>query len=101
VVDTELAKIAHEVVTAIRSRLEVGGIDWTSRESMQAEMRRTIKRLLRKQHYPPPAARTNGGSGAHRPMSLDDLTNLILEQARVLYAYWAEVFAGPLPLAAL
>jgi type I restriction enzyme R subunit len=50
VVDTELAKIAHEVVTAIRSRLEIGGIDWTSRESMQAEMRRTIKRLLRNHH---------------------------------------------------
>ncbi len=29
-------------------------------------------------------------------MSLDDLTNLILEQARVLYAYWPEVFASPL-----
>jgi type I restriction enzyme, R subunit len=90
VVDTELAKIAHEVVTAIRSRLEVGGIDWTSRESMQAEMRRTIKRLLRKHRYQPPAPR-NGGGGSHQPMSLDDLTDLILEQARVLYAYWPEV----------
>jgi type I restriction enzyme R subunit len=100
VVDTELAKIAHEVVTAIRARLEVGGIDWTSRESMQAEMRRTIKRLLRKHRYQPPPARPNGGGGAHRPMSLDDLTNLILEQARVLYAYWPEVFTAPLPLAA-
>jgi type I restriction enzyme, R subunit len=96
VVDTELAKIAHEVVTAIRSRLEVGGIDWTSRESMQAEMRRTIKRLLRKHQYQPPVARKGGGGGSHRPMTLDELTNLILEQARVLYAFWPEVFASPL-----
>jgi hypothetical protein len=34
-------------------------------------------------------------------MSLDDLTNLILEQARVLYAYWPEVFAGASLTAAL
>jgi type I restriction enzyme, R subunit len=95
VVDIELAKIAHDVVAAIRSRLEVGGIDWTSRESMQAEMRRTIKRLLRKHHFQPPA-RGNGGGVAHQPMSLDELTNLILEQARVLYAYWPEVFASPM-----
>jgi type I restriction enzyme, R subunit len=95
VVDLELAKIAHDVVAAIRSRLEVGGIDWTSRESMQAEMRRTIKRLLRKHHFQrPPNA--NGGGGARQPMSLDELTNLILEQARVLYAYWPEVFASPI-----
>jgi type I restriction enzyme R subunit len=96
VVDTELAKIAHEVVVAIRSRLEVGGIDWTSRESMQAEMRRTIKRLLRKHQYQPPVAPGNGGGAMHEAMSLDELTNLILEQARVLYAYWPEVFASPL-----
>jgi type I restriction enzyme, R subunit len=95
VVDVELAKIAHDVVAAIRSRLEVGGIDWTSRESMQAEMRRTIKRLLRKRHYQPPTS-GNGGGGGRQPMSLDELTNLILEQARVLYAYWPEVFASPL-----
>jgi type I restriction enzyme, R subunit len=94
VVDSELAKIAHEVVAAIRSRLEEGGIDWTSRESMQAEMRRTIKRVLRRNHYQPPEPPPNGHVGPHRPMSLDDLTNLILEQARVLYAYWPEVFAG-------
>lgn len=95
VVDIELAKIAHDVVSAIRSRLEVGGIDWTSRESMQAEMRRTIKRLLRKHHFQPPTS-GNGGGGARQPMSLDELTNLILEQARVLYAYWPEVFASPM-----
>jgi type I restriction enzyme R subunit len=94
VVDTELAKIAHEVVAAIRSRLEEGGIDWTSRESMQAEMRRTIKRVLRRNHYQPPEPLPNGRVGPHRPMSLDDLTNLILDQARVLYAFWPEVFAG-------
>jgi type I restriction enzyme, R subunit len=84
VVDTELAKIAHDVVAAIRSRLEVGGIDWTNRESMQAEMRRTIKRLLRKHRYQPPVARNSGGGGSSRAMTLDELTNLILEQARVL-----------------
>lgn len=37
-------------------------------------------------HYQPPAP-GNGGGGPHRPESLDDMTNLILEQARVLYAY--------------
>jgi hypothetical protein len=33
---------------------------------------------------------------AHAQATLDELTNLILEQARVLYAFWPEVFADPL-----
>ena len=57
---------------------------------MQAEMRRTIKRLIPKHQYQAPAPR-NGGGG--RSMTIDELTNLILEQARVMYAYWPEVFA--------
>ena len=57
-----------------------------------------ITRRSQVQILPPLLKKTlqKQGLRLHHPMSLDDLTNLILEQARVLYAYWPEVFASPL-----
>ena len=48
--DEVLKKIATELSESIRNNLT---IDWNLRESVQAEMRVTIKRLLKKYNYPP------------------------------------------------
>ncbi|HMM48227.1 MAG TPA: type I restriction endonuclease subunit R [Miltoncostaeaceae bacterium] len=87
-VDPQIAAIAKALVKGIRQDLTV---DWTSRASAEAAVRRKIKRLLRQQGYkptaPPPKAT---GSGGGMP-STEDIVNLILRQARVLYAAWPEV----------
>jgi type I restriction enzyme R subunit len=48
--DTVLATIAHDLVEAIRRSV---AIDWTQKEAVRADMRRKVKRLLRKHGYPP------------------------------------------------
>ena len=48
--DKQLAEIAHDLVKAIRSSVT---IDWTQKEAVRADMRRKIKKLLRKHGYPP------------------------------------------------
>jgi len=48
--DDVLAAIAHDLVEAIRSSVT---IDWTQKEAVRADMRRKVKRLLRKHGYPP------------------------------------------------
>jgi type I restriction enzyme R subunit len=48
--DVVLKQIAQELTRAIKSNMS---IDWTLRESVQARMRITIKRLLKKYGYPP------------------------------------------------
>lgn len=48
--DDKLGKIAHELADAIRRSVT---IDWTKKESVRADMRRKVKRLLRKHGYPP------------------------------------------------
>lgn len=63
-------------------------VDWTSHESREAAVRRKIKRLLRKHNYRPPAPK--GGNGGGR-LSPEHATQLILDQARVLYYKWPEV----------
>ena len=45
-----LAAIAHDLVAAIRSSVT---IDWTQKEAVRADMRRKVKRLLRKHGHPP------------------------------------------------
>ena len=45
-----LIQIAHELTESIRNSMTV---DWTIKESVRAQMRRTIKRLLKKYKYPP------------------------------------------------
>lgn len=48
--DVVLKQIAHELTQAIKSNVRV---DWTLRESVRAQMRITVKRLLKKYGYPP------------------------------------------------
>jgi hypothetical protein len=47
--DEVLAEIAHDLLEAIRGCVT---IDRTQKEAMQADMRRKVKRLLRKHGYP-------------------------------------------------
>ncbi|NLM79163.1 MAG: type I restriction endonuclease subunit R, partial [Ruminococcaceae bacterium] len=63
--DETLRKIASELASTIRNNLTV---DWTVRENVQAKMRLTIKKLLKKYKYPPDASRV--------------AIKLIMEQAR-------------------
>ncbi|KEO84268.1 type I restriction endonuclease subunit R [Tumebacillus flagellatus] len=48
--DAVLKQIAHELTAAIKSNIKV---DWTLRENVRAQMRITVKRLLKKYGYPP------------------------------------------------
>lgn len=48
--DDVLAEIAHDLVETIRRSVT---IDWTQKEAVRADMRRKVKRLLRKHGYPP------------------------------------------------
>lgn len=48
--DKVLAVIAHDLVAAIQRSVT---IDWTHKEAVRADMRRKVKRLLRKHGYPP------------------------------------------------
>ncbi|MEK9810456.1 MAG: DUF3387 domain-containing protein, partial [Candidatus Nanopelagicales bacterium] len=48
--DAVLAEIAHDLVETIRRSVT---IDWTQKEAVRADMRRKVKRLLRKHGYPP------------------------------------------------
>jgi type I restriction enzyme R subunit len=48
--DLMLKQIAHELTQAIKSNIKV---DWTLRENVRAQMRITVKRLLKKYGYPP------------------------------------------------
>jgi type I restriction enzyme R subunit len=86
VVDARVAEITHELVKRIRDDLTV---DWTSRESTQAALRRTIKRLLRRHGYTGPVTVAAERRGA-RVVQLDGLVDLIIDQARVMYATWPD-----------
>lgn len=89
--DPKIAEIARELVRGIRADLSV---DWTSHENREALIRRKVKRLLRKHHYRPPGKGSSGGGGR---ISLERATSLILDQARVLYYRWPEVYNADLP----
>jgi type I restriction enzyme R subunit len=67
-----LMKIARELVEAMRkSNL----IDWTIRENVRAQLRVTVKRILRKYGYPPDKQ--------------EKAAQTVLEQAELLSAEWA------------
>jgi type I restriction enzyme R subunit len=87
--DPDLAAIAQTLVKQIKADLTV---DWADHEATEAAIRVKIKHILRTQKYKPPM--TGGG----RDHGLDRVTNLILDQARVLYRFWPEVFARDLPI---
>ena len=70
--DETLRGIACELVETVRNNVR---IDWTLRENVRANLRRLVKRILRKHGYPPDKQET--------------ATRTVLEQAEVLSAEWA------------
>lgn len=87
--DPALAAIAKELVSSIRKDLSV---DWTNRKARESAIRRKIKRLFRKHKYEPPKPKANGGGRKVRiGASLDETTDMILEQARSIYRMWPEL----------
>ena len=65
--DETLVQIVKELADTIRKNIT---IDWENKESVQAKMRLSIRRLLRKYKYP--------------PENTEDATNLVLEQAKLM-----------------
>ena len=70
--DETLRGIARELVETVRGNVT---IDWTLRENVRANLRRLVKRILRKHGYPPDKQ--------------EKATRTVLEQAEVLSAAWA------------
>ena len=70
--DATLRAIAQELVRTVRANVT---IDWTLRESVRAQLRVLVKRILRKHGYPPDKQ--------------EQATHTVLEQAEVLSAAWA------------
>ena len=70
--DATLRDIARELVKTVRANVT---IDWTLRENVRANLRRLVKRILRKHGYPPDRQ--------------ERATRTVLEQAEVLSAGWA------------
>ena len=70
--DATLRDIARELVKTVRDNVT---IDWTLRENVRANLRRLVKRILRKHGYPPDKQ--------------ERATRTVLEQAEVLSAGWA------------
>ncbi|MYJ75987.1 MAG: type I restriction endonuclease subunit R, partial [Gammaproteobacteria bacterium] len=73
--DDTLRDIARELVDTVRGNVT---IDWTLRENVRANLRRLVKRILRKHGYPPDKQ--------------EKATRTVLEQAEVLSEGW--VVAG-------
>ena len=70
--DDTLRAIARELVETVRNNVR---IDWTLRENVRANLRRLVKRILRKHGYPPDKQ--------------EKATRTVLEQAEVLSEGWA------------
>ena len=70
--DETLRDIARELVDTVRRNITV---DWTLREKVCANLRRLVKRILRKHGYPPDKQ--------------EKATRTVLEQAEALAAGWA------------
>ena len=75
--DETLRDIARELVETVRGNVT---IDWTLRENIRANLRRLVKRILRKHGYPPDKQ--------------ENATRTVLEQAEVLSEGWV-VAGGP------
>ena len=69
--DETLRDIARELVETVRGNVT---IDWTLRENVRANLRRLVKRILRKHGYPPDKQ--------------EKATRTVLEQAEALSAGW-------------
>ena len=70
--DATLRDIARELVETVRGNVT---IDWTLRENVRANLRRLVKRILRKHGYPPDKQ--------------EKAMQTVLEQAEVLSLGWA------------
>ena len=70
--DEMLRGIARELVETVRGNVT---IDWTLRENVRANLRRLVKRILRKHGYPPDKQ--------------EKATRTVLEQAEALSVGWA------------
>jgi type I restriction enzyme, R subunit len=70
--DETLRAIARELVATVRANVT---IDWTMRENVRAHLRVLVKRILRKNGYPPDKQEL--------------ATRTVLEQAEVLSQEWA------------
>lgn len=70
--DEQLSIIAREVLIIVRNNVT---IDWTVKESVRANLRRLVKRVLRKYGYPPDLQAK--------------ATQTVLEQAELLAKDWA------------
>lgn len=70
--DETLRNIAQELVRTVRASVT---IDWTLRESVRAQLRVLVKRILRKYGYPPDKQ--------------EKATETVLEQAALLSGEWA------------
>ena len=71
--DETLRDITRELIETVRNNVR---IDWTLRENVRANLRRLVKRILRKYGYPPDKQ--------------EKATRTVLEQAEVLSAGWME-----------
>lgn len=69
--DETLKKIAHELTESLRRSITV---DWSARESVRAQLRLMVKRILRKYKYPPDQQ--------------DGAVELVLQQAQALGEAW-------------
>jgi type I restriction enzyme R subunit len=70
--DETLKKIAQELTRSLRDNLKT---DWSERESVRAQLRLMVKRILKKYKYPPDQQ--------------DEAVKLVLEQAQALGHEWA------------
>ena len=70
--DETLRDIARELVETVRGNVT---IDWMLRENVRANLRRLVRRILRKYGYPPDKQ--------------EQATKTVIEQAEVLSAGWA------------
>jgi len=71
--EPKLQQIARELVETVRRNVT---IDWMERENVRANLRRLVKRVLRKYGYPPDKQ--------------EKATQMVLEQAEVLSEQWAQ-----------
>lgn len=69
--DDTLRTIARELIEKVRASVT---IDWTMKESVRAQLRVIVKRILRKYGYPPDKQEL--------------ATDTVLRQAELLSSYW-------------
>jgi type I restriction enzyme, R subunit len=76
--DQTLKQIAHELVEKVRQNTS---IDWQLKESVQAQLRVLVKRILRKYKYPPDDPATGEYTVS---------VTKVLDQAELLADYWTK-----------